>query len=249
MNREDEGVPYLQPLLGIVFDLDGTLVESHHDFRRMRREVIRIAEHHGVAPGHLSLTEPIPTTMEKAREELERNGAPEGSRYRFETEVNRTIDAIEMEALPQTTARVGAIPLLAALTERGYRIGVLTRSSETFCRAALAQTKMLDYLPSLRTRSAPGPAKPSPEALLLLLKQMGVPQDRAAFVGDHLLDAQCARHAHIRFYGLLATHASADSTTAEAFHAAGATEVLADLPAFGRLFGVSPNPPKVPAGA
>ncbi len=34
---EEEGAPrYVEPLLGLVFDLDGTLVLSRHDFGRMR---------------------------------------------------------------------------------------------------------------------------------------------------------------------------------------------------------------------
>ncbi|HKS59255.1 MAG TPA: HAD family hydrolase, partial [Thermoplasmata archaeon] len=167
---------FLEPLLGIVFDLDGTLVESQHDFGRMRKTVIDLAQRHGVVPGHLSVTDPIPTLMEAAREELGRGPGGEGSVYKFEVEANRAIDAQELEALPRTRARIGAEPLLKALTTKGFRLGILTRSSEHFCRAALHQTRLLPYFPTLRTRSSPGPAKPSPEALRLLLDEMGVPR-------------------------------------------------------------------------
>ena len=78
------------------------------------------------------------------------------------------------------------------LAERGFRLAVLTRSAEPFCRAALQKTGLAEYFPYLRSRSSPGPAKPSPEALLLLLEEMGVPPDRALYVGDHQIDAECA---------------------------------------------------------
>lgn len=238
MSGPDPPTRYFEPLSGVVFDLDGTLVESAHDFARMRKEVIRIAESHGVPIGRMTVGETIPRLMEQARAELESSGAPEGVLYRFEVDVNRTIDAIEMQALPRTVARAGAPELLRALADRGFRTGVLTRSSEEFCRAALAKTRLLEFFPYLRTRSAPGPAKPSPESLLLLLKEMGIPPDRAAFVGDHLIDAECATRAHIRFLGLLSGVPREDGVNAERFRAAGAVDVFGSLAEVGRGLGV-----------
>jgi len=225
---------FLEPLLGIVFDLDGTLVLSHHDFGRMRAEVIRLAEHYGVPPGHLSVQEPIHRIVEAAREELRNSGAPDGIYYRFEADYQKKIDAIELEALPRTIPRPGAKELLQILSLKGFRIGLLTRSSEIFARQALVRTELAPYFSYLRSRSSAGPAKPSPEALLALLKEMGTPIDRALFVGDHLLDAECARAAHVRFYALMpdpSEAANAHSTmTEDRFLAAGADAIAKDLP-------------------
>ncbi len=189
MPPRDAEPHFLEPLLGVVFDLDGTLVLSHHDFGRMRAEVIRVAEKYGVVPGHLSVNEPIHRIVEAARQELVNSGGPEGNLFRFEAEYPKRVDAIEAEALPRTVARPGAESLLRALAERGFRLGVLTRSSEYFARNALARTALGPFFPYLRSRSAPGPQKPSPEALHLLLREMEIPGERALFVGDHLIDA------------------------------------------------------------
>jgi len=225
---------FLEPLLGIVFDLDGTLVLSHHDFGRMRSEVIRIAEHYGVVPGHLSVQDPIHRIVETAREEMRNSGAADGVLYRFEADYQKAIDAIELEALPRTVVRPGAVELLKTLSERGFRIGLLTRSSESFCRQALVRTQLAPYFGYLRSRSAAGPAKPSPEALLLLLKEMEVPIDRALYVGDHLLDAECARRARVRFYAVMPDPSEAEaahSTMSEdRFLASGASAIAKDLP-------------------
>ncbi len=237
--------PFLEPFLGVVFDLDGTLVLSHHDFGRMRSEVIRLAERHGVLPGHLSPREPIHRIVESAREELRVAGAPDGEVWRFEAEYARAIDAIEMEALPRTVVRPGAAPLLRELTRRGFRTGVLTRSSETFARAALRATGLDGYFAYLRSRSAPGPAKPSPEALLFLLHEMGVPVDRALYVGDHPIDAECAARSRVRFYAVLPdpSEGREPATTAERFLAAGASAVARDLPDLGRQLNVASATP------
>jgi phosphoglycolate phosphatase len=245
MTPRDTEPHFLEPLLGVVFDLDGTLVLSHHDFGRMRREVIRIAEQYGVAPGHLSVNDPIHRIVEEARAELLASGAPEGNQFRFEAEYPKKIDAIEAEALPRTVARSGAEPLLKVLTERGFRLGVLTRASEFFARGALARTGLAPYFPYLRSRSAPGPTKPSPEALHLLLREMEIPNERALFVGDHILDAECATRARIRFYGVLPDPSETVSETIDEdrFLAAGAAAVAKDLPELARQLDVaSPRP-------
>ncbi len=235
---------FLEPLLGIVFDLDGTLVLSHHDFGRMRAEVVRLAERSGVTPGHLSVDDPIHKIVEAAREELRTSGAPDAVFYRFEAEYQHRVDAIELEALPRTTPRSGAGDLLATLSGRGFRLGLLTRSSEEFARRALLRTGLDPYFRYLRSRSAPGPAKPSPEALLLLLKDMGVPLDRALYVGDHLLDAECATRAQVRFYGILPdpSDSAAATMTADRFLAGGASAVAPDLPELARQLNVAKAP-------
>jgi len=241
MPPRDTEPHFLEPLLGVVFDLDGTLVLSHHDFGRMRAEVIRIAERHGVVPGHLSVQEPIHRIVETARQELASSGAPEGNLFRFEAEYPKRIDAIEAEALPRTIVRPGAEAVLRALAERGFRLGVLTRSSEFFARSALARTGLGPFFPYLRTRSAPGPQKPSPEALHLLLREMEIPNERALFVGDHLIDAECATRARVRFYGMLPdpSEQGPEPMTADRFLAAGAAAVAADLPELARQLGVA----------
>lgn len=239
--------PYREPLLGIVFDLDGTLVVSNQNFPKMRKEVIRIAELHGVMPGHLSTREPTARLITAAEDELSLAGVPETMRHRFVADVHRAIDAIEMEALPTTHARTGAGELLKALEDRGYRIGLLTRSCDAFCRAALQRTALAPHFPYLRTRSAAGPAKPSPDALLLLLHDMGVPPARALFVGDHTMDAECAVGARVRFYGILPETLGPEPMTADRFRAAGAAAVAKSLTELGRLIGVSS--PATPASA
>jgi len=233
---------FLEPLLGVAFDLDGTLVLSHHDFGRIRSEVIRIAERHGVMPGALSVHEPVHRIVETAREAMRKANLPDGELWRFEAEYRKAVDAIELEALPRTVARPGAKALLEGLRGRGFRLGILTRSSEAFARAALVQTGLAPFFDYLRSRSAPGPAKPSPEALLLLLHEMGVPIERALFVGDHLLDAECAVAARVRFYAVLPDPSEKvePEGTAERFRSGGASAVAQDLPQLAQYLAVAP---------
>jgi HAD superfamily hydrolase (TIGR01549 family) len=226
--------PYLEPLLAIVFDLDGTLVLSHHDFRRMRRAVVEIAERHGVPRSELSDELTTHEIQTRATASLSSAGAPDAVLDRFEAEWKAAVDAIELEALPGTKVRPGAPELLKDLSRRGFRLGVLTRSSEEFCRRALAQSGLTEFFGFLRTRSAPGPAKPDPEALLLLLRSMEVPTDRSLVVGDHRFDAECATRAGVRFYGILPEDGT-EPDLEDRFRAAGAAAVARTLPELGEF--------------
>ncbi len=249
MPPRDPDPQFLEPLLGVAFDLDGTLVLSNHDFLRMRTTAIRIAEQYGVVPGHLTVNDPIHKILETARQEIHDSGASDTNLWRFEAEFHHAVDQIELEALPRTKVRPGAGPLLEGLTQRGYRLGILTRSSEGFARGALVKTNLGRFFPYLRTRSSPGPSKPSPEALLSLLREMEVPIDRAVFVGDHLIDAECAVAARVRFYALLPDPSEAStSTQSEArFLAGGASAVATDLTYLARQLGLAVPGPATPA--
>lgn len=239
---------FTEPALGIVFDLDGTLVDSQHDFPRLRKTVVQLAERYGVPPGRLSVTETVNRLLRDASAILTQQNLPDGTVFRFENAANEAIDAIEMEALPRTRAASNAGPVLHALTDQGFRLGLLTRSSDHFARSALLKTGLAPYFPYLRSRSSPGPVKPSPEALRLLLGVMGVPPDRAVLVGDQLLDCECAVAARVKFYGVMLPAKDPLYVDLERFRAGGATAVARDLTELATFFGVTVRAPAAGPG-
>jgi HAD superfamily hydrolase (TIGR01549 family) len=183
------------------------------------------------------VSQTIPVIMETAGQEIERAGLSPNPRFRFEAEATKKIDAIELEALPTTRAREGALETVTALRAAGYRIGVLTRSSGAFAEGALVKCGFRHLVHVLRTRSDSGPAKPDPEALLLTLTALEVPPNRAVFVGDHLLDAECATRARVRFYALLPPSPNKLGTDVDRFKAAGATAIATNYEDLRRQLG------------
>jgi phosphoglycolate phosphatase-like HAD superfamily hydrolase len=79
---------------------------------------------------------------------------------------------------------------------------------------------------------------------------MEVPGERALFVGDHLIDAECATRAHVRFYGVLPdpSEQSPEPMTVERFLAGGAAAVARDLPELARHLGAAGAARPPPAG-
>lgn len=195
---------YHKPYLAVVFDLDGTLIDSPMDFHAMRKSIIDLAQRSGVPYGELHTTMNIPQIMDAATHRLHLMGqGSEGLALRFEGEANRKLDEMEMEALPNVKAMPQTKEVLPVLQQKGYRLGVLTRSCEGFTKTSLHNTGLLPLFTKLRTRNDSGPVKPHPESLLILLKDMGVAKDRAVFVGDGVQDVECAKAAGVDFIGLV----------------------------------------------
>ena len=86
---------------------------------------------------------------------------------------------------------------------RGLRTGMMTgkgRRSTLITLDALGVTELLDAV--VTGDEAPAP-KPDPSGLLLVLEKLGVPPERAVYVGDSLADAGTARAAGARIAAAL----------------------------------------------
>jgi phosphoglycolate phosphatase len=209
--------------MAIIFDLDGTLVESPLDFRAMHKSVVDLAARSGVPREEFHTAKSVPQMMEIATKWLREMNVGDGPALRFEAEANKSLDEIEMAALPQARPVPGVKEVLAALHEQGYRFGLLTRSCDTFARACLHKSELLPLFSRLRTRNDSGPAKPDPASLTVLLKDMDVVRDRTVFVGDRALDIECSRGAGVDFIGIVHPGAQAKEREEElknhgAFH-------------------------------
>lgn len=92
---------------------------------------------------------------------------------------------------------------LAAARMHGLRTGMLTgkgRRSTLITLDALGIAPLLDAVVTGDEARAP---KPDPSGLLLVLAELGVPPDRAVYVGDSLADLGAARAAGARFAAAL----------------------------------------------
>jgi phosphoglycolate phosphatase len=158
------------PLRGIVFDMDGTLVDSALDFGAMRSEM-GLADH-----------VPILETFKHM---------PEAERLRCEEVLHRHEWAGADRAVPMP----GAIEFLAALDRRKIPRAVLTRNGRKLTLSVLSRLEMNFEI--VLTRDD-GPAKPDPFVLLALCQQWGLDPQEVAMVGDYHYDINAGRNAGTR---------------------------------------------------
>jgi HAD superfamily hydrolase (TIGR01509 family) len=154
-----------------IFDMDGTLTVSIHDFDGIKR----------------ILGLPLERPILEALNELPTAQA---------AQLHHQLDALELDIAHQATAQVGARELLTKLRSRGARIGILTRNSKPNAQATLAACGLAEFFPTevILSRHCCSP-KPSPDGIWQLLSGWKASPDRSVMVGDYLFDLEAGRRA------------------------------------------------------
>ena len=176
----------------ILFDLDGTLVDSYDAIAESlnaaraafgkpsytRQEVIKMVGHG------------LENLMEKA---LGAERVAEG--VRVFRERYRDI------SLPRTRLLAGVESTLETLRDRGYALAVITNKPASFSRRILEHLGVGHHFPVLYGPDL-APAKPDPEMVTRSLLDLGFSPDEAVLVGDMRVDLDTARNAGIPFYAV-----------------------------------------------
>lgn len=183
------------PLRAVLFDLDGTLIDSiglivdamHHAFEGFS----------GTVPADSSWMAGIGTPLYKqlalyarSPEELEILR----ERYRAFQVIHH--DNVIKE-YPGTTA------VLENLHARGLVMGVVTSKGNELARRGLELTGLAKYLPVVIGADSVTKHKPEPEPVLLALERLGVRADDALMMGDSPHDISSGNAAGVRTIGAL----------------------------------------------
>jgi HAD superfamily hydrolase (TIGR01509 family) len=189
-------------LEAIIFDLDGVLIESELDYRRMRREVQRLLREAGIileGMEDLKIWEMLEIGLERHRQ---RGGSEEDWRRLVQC-IDEALSHIELEALDRVRVRPGAVETLEALREAGLRIGVATRSCRHYALQSLERVGLSAYIEALLARDDVEHPKPDPSHLLQVISLLDAKPSTTLYIGDTTTDLKTARGAGVAFIGLL----------------------------------------------
>jgi HAD superfamily hydrolase (TIGR01509 family) len=162
-----------------IFDMDGTLTLSIHDFDGIKRIL------------GLPIDRPILEAL---------NSLPAAQ----SAQLHQQLDALELDIAHRATAQSGARELLTELRppwwrasrSRGAQIAILTRNSKPNAQATLAACGLAEFFPSELILSRHCcPPKPSPEGILQLLSGWNAQPNRSVMVGDYVFDLEAGRRA------------------------------------------------------
>lgn len=170
----------------LLFDLDGTLIDTNHLILMSFQYVLReyLGREVSAAEIYPHFGEPLDRTM--ARYAPER-AAELVQHYREYNEQRHDRLITPIPGVPEA---------LTALRLAGVPMAVVTSKRTALARRGLQVCGLEEFFPTLVGMDATEKHKPDPEPVLEALRRMGVaPGPHVLMVGDSIFDVQCGRNA------------------------------------------------------
>lgn len=177
------------PLRAVLFDLDGTLLETRIDFPAMTCAILALA-HQAQVPDETVAGRDILGMTDAAADNIAARG---GNGAAWRQRAFRQLEDMEREGCTNPALLPGATEMLTELAARGVKIGIVTRNCRTVSQTMLAQFDLTHDV--LLTRDDVPKAKPHPEHLWDALRALDCAPDAAAMVGDHWMDVAAGKQA------------------------------------------------------
>lgn len=177
----------------LVFDLDGTLIDSRRD---ITTAVNRMRDDLGLPP--LALEQVVTMVGEGARLLVERALGPDFPPDQVDQALVRYLDHYRDVCLDTTRPYPGIEEMLSALSER-YPLALLSNKGEALSRRILEGLGLARCFREILGGDSLPTRKPDPAGLCLLAERLGVPVESLLLVGDTWIDAETAKAAGCAF--------------------------------------------------
>ncbi len=180
----------------IVFDLDGTLIDSAPDLQAAINRILAEAGRRPLAVEAVKamVGDGVPKLVERAFAAT--GGLPDGGSDALAAWVARFGEDYENCGFPLTHPFAGTLAVLAALSEAGLPLALCTNKPQAATEEILERLGLARFFGAVVGGDAvPGMRKPHPGHLLAAIEALGVEPAGAVMVGDHLNDLSCARGA------------------------------------------------------
>jgi phosphoglycolate phosphatase len=218
----------------LIFDLDGTLIDTVPDLANALNEVLR---EHGHAPfaqrevqGMVGDGIPALVTRGFAARGADAAQAKEA--------LPRFLAVYQANAANLSRPYPGVRDTLVALRRQGYRTAVCTNKAERATEAVLRGLDLFELFDGIAGGDHFPMRKPDPGHLLGLIDELRGGRERAAMIGDNENDAAAAHAAGLPLILMRYGYARVDPAT---LHAAALLDRFADLPQTLRRLGLIPS--------
>jgi HAD superfamily hydrolase (TIGR01509 family) len=201
----------------IIFDLDGTLLDSRERIFWQFEELTR--EFDGAPASRTDIAAAMPGTVEEIVSRLVKNDT-----------VPREVllarqETLHQESMGQLRLYPGVQELLPILRRIGIRMAAVGTGSSKVTQH-LELTGIRNYFDLVITDEHVKNHHPHPEGIELIIKNLGVKPEQTTFVGDTIADIIAAKRANLA-KTIAITHGF---ERAEALRAANPTHLVEDIP-------------------
>ncbi len=177
----------------VLFDLDGTLIDTAPDFVVVMESLLR---EYGAA--EISESCVRQTVSDGARALVKTGFSMEESDPGFGERRQRLLD-LYGEQLQTTRSALypGMDDLLVRLETAEIPWGIVTNKPEQYAVPLLRKLRLLERCGALICPDHVSATKPDPESILLACDRLGADPERTVYIGDHLRDMQAAKNADV----------------------------------------------------
>lgn len=185
----------------VVFDLDGTLIMSRHDYPEMARRAEMILRDAGVSEEVLSRPRGTWEIVRGGKTSLKELGFSDDVVDGILRLINEALNAVELRSLDSVEPMPGARETLRFLKRQGVSVGIATRSGGAYARESLKIAALMEYVDALLARDEVEHPKPDPRHLLQVVDGLDASPEKVVYVGDTTTDYRTAVEAGIAFIG------------------------------------------------
>ena len=184
----------------VLFDLDGTLIDTAADFIRIIQDMCRDKQCDVVAADLIrtQVSEGARAMVKLVYPELDVEDPV------FLAHRQRFLDVYGDDIAVETDLFEGMYPLLEALESQNIPWGIVTNKPRWLSEALLKALNLTERCAVLVCPEDVSKTKPDPEPMYLAAKQIQIQPEDCIYVGDHPRDIDAGRHAHM--YTILAAY-------------------------------------------
>lgn len=193
----------------VVFDVDGTLLDTLASLASAANEVLELAglrtvEHESLRS---ALSEGLAALFQCALA-LQPEAVPDALAQRLQTAF---FDRYATQWLREATVFEGVREVLAMLRSQGLSLGICTNRDRASTEALLQGAALLSFFDTLVCMGEAARSKPDAAPLQRVIQRLGATPSATLFVGDSGIDAACAEAAGVRLAAHLCGYAGAAS--------------------------------------
>lgn len=182
---------------GVIFDLDGTLLDTLEDIANPANETLKILGYptHPVSAYRTMVGDGVEVLVQRMLPDSAQD--PGVVAYALQVMREQYPKYLDKSARPYP----GIPELLEALRARSIRLAVLSNKMDHLTRQCIQTHFGEELFSPVMGHGAKYPKKPAPDAAIAIASGWGLPSEEVAFIGDTSTDMQTATAAGMRAFG------------------------------------------------
>ncbi len=189
------------PLKAVIFDLDGTLIDSKVNYEKIASSVRELLNSEGIPTDQLNDRRKVYSVVQAGEKALTEFGIAPERMPRLLKLVEKAMNEVELEGIPLSKPMQNLHKTLFELRERHIGIGVATRGCHEYAVKSMELVRITSMVDHMIARDDVPYPKPDPRHLLDVIHKLGATRDEVFYVGDTPTDFKTADAAKVVFIG------------------------------------------------